>query len=82
MVFLLLVSVLFSRTPYLLLIDGRYRYLTLVHTEKLKPMIKGTISGRMLSSGTSHVAYASDENPSEEVLDYDNYYTARAARAG
>ena len=32
--------------------------LTLVHTEKLKPMIKGTISGRMLSSGTSHIAFA------------------------
>ena len=33
--------------------------LTLVHTEKLKPMTKGTISGRMLSSGISHVAFAS-----------------------
>ena len=33
--------------------------LTLVHTEKLKPTIKGTISGRMLSSGISHVAFAS-----------------------
>ena len=33
--------------------------LTLVHTEKLKPMIKGTISGRMLSSGISHVAFPS-----------------------
>ena len=33
--------------------------LTLVHTEKLKLMIKGTISGRMLSSGISHVAFAS-----------------------
>ena len=33
--------------------------LTLVHTEKLKPMIKGTISGRMLSSGISHLAFAS-----------------------
>ena len=32
--------------------------LTLVHTEKLKPMIKGTISGRMLSSGISRVAFA------------------------
>ena len=29
-----------------------------VHTEKLKPMIKGTISGRMLSSGISHVVFA------------------------
>ena len=35
---------------------GRF---TLVHTEKLKPMIKGTISGRMLSSGISHVEFAS-----------------------
>ena len=33
--------------------------LTLVHTEKLKPMINGTISGRMLSSGISHVALVS-----------------------
>ena len=33
--------------------------LTLVHTEMLKPMIKGPISGRMLSSGVSHVAFAS-----------------------
>ena len=36
--------------------QGRH---TLVHTDKLKPMIKGTISGRMLSSGISHVAFAS-----------------------
>ena len=34
-------------------------HLTIVHTEKLKPMIKGTISGRMLSSGISLVAFAS-----------------------
>ena len=33
-------------------------HLTLVHTEKLKPMIKGTISGRMLSSGICHIAFA------------------------
>ena len=33
--------------------------LTLVQREKLKLMIKGTISGRMLSSGISHVAFAS-----------------------
>ena len=33
--------------------------LTLLHTEKLKLIIKGTISGRMLSSGISHVAFAS-----------------------
>ena len=32
---------------------------TLVRTEKLKPMIKGTISGRMVSSGISHVVFAS-----------------------
>ena len=36
--------------------EGRF---TLVHTEMLKPMIKGTISRRMLSSGISHVAFAS-----------------------
>ena len=35
--------------------EGRF---TLVHTEKLKPMIKVTISRRMLSSGISHVAFA------------------------
>ena len=39
-----------------LLNEGRF---TLVHTEKLKPMIRGTISRRMLSSGISHVAFAS-----------------------
>ena len=33
--------------------------LTLVHTEKRKLMMKGTISGRMLSSGISQVAFAS-----------------------
>ena len=33
--------------------------LTLVYTEKLKLMIKCTISGRMLSSGISHVAFTS-----------------------
>ena len=30
-----------------------------VHTEKLKPLIKGLISGKMLSSGISHVAFSS-----------------------
>ena len=33
--------------------------LILVHTVKLMPMIKGSISGRMVSSGISHVAFAS-----------------------
>ena len=49
--------------------------LILVHTEKLKP--KGPISGKLVSTGISHVAFASvllGENPSEEVDDYDNYY--------
>ena len=44
---------------------------------KAKPMIKGQISGKLVSSGTSHVAFASvllGENLSEEVDDYDNYY--------
>ena len=36
--------------------QGRH---TLVHAEKLKLMIKGTISGRMLSSSISHVTFAS-----------------------
>ena len=46
-----------------------------VHTEKLKS--KGQISEKLVSSGISHVAFASvllGENPSEEVDDYDNYY--------
>ena len=30
-----------------------------VHTEKLKPMIKGPISGKLVSSGIGHVAFAS-----------------------
>ena len=30
-----------------------------VHTEKLKPMIKCPISGKLVSSGISHVAFAS-----------------------
>ena len=38
---------------------SQHERLTLVHTEKLKLMIKGTISGRMLSSGICHVAFAS-----------------------
>ena len=33
--------------------------LILVHKVKLKPMIKGQISGRMVSNGISHVAFAS-----------------------
>ena len=33
--------------------------LILVHTVKLKPMIKAQISGRMVSSGISDVAFAS-----------------------
>ena len=30
-----------------------------VHTEKLKPMIKGPIFEKLVSSGISHVAFAS-----------------------
>ena len=30
-----------------------------VHTEKLKPMIKGPISGKLVFSGISHIAFAS-----------------------
>ena len=33
--------------------------LILVHTEKLKPMIMGQISGKLVSSDISHVAFAS-----------------------
>ena len=49
--------------------------LILVHTEKLKP--KGPITEKLVSSDISNVALASvllEENPSEEVDDYDNYY--------
>ena len=38
-------------------------------------MLKGLISGKLVSSGISHVAFASvllGENPSEEVDHYDN----------
>ena len=75
MVFVLLVSVLFSRTPYLPYIGGRggikmasvctpstnepAKDLILVHTVQLKPLIKAHISGGMVSSGISDVAFAS-----------------------
>ena len=79
-------------TPYILLI-GRQggikmasanepKGLILVHTEKLNP--RGLISGNLVSSGISHIAFASAllvENMSEEVDDYDNYYPrAQASR--
>ena len=49
--------------------------LILVHTVKLKPIIKAQISGRMVSNGISDVVRFSTlrENPSEED-DYDYYY--------
>ena len=50
--------------------------LILVHTVQLKAMIKAQISGRMVSSGITDVAFAS---VSEEV-DYDNYYYEKIAR--
>ena len=65
MIFQLLVSVLFSRTPYHPYIGGHYRWagstkdLILVHTVQLKPMIKAHISGRTISSNISDVAFAS-----------------------
>ena len=43
----------------------------------LKPMIIGKNSGKLVSSGISHIGFASvliRENPYEEVDDYDNYY--------
>ena len=52
--------------------------LILVHTEKQKP--KGPISEKLVSSGISHIAFASvffGENLSEEADDYDNYYYNR-----
>ena len=57
--------------------------LILVHTVQLKPTIKAQITGRMVSSGTSVVPFASvysEKNQSEEVDDYDNinnYYYNR-----
>ena len=52
--------------------------LILVHTIKVKPIIKAKISGRMASIGISDVVSCDRfrilrENPSEEVLDYDYY---------
>ena len=74
MVFVLLVPVFFSRTPYHPYIGGRggikmasastpsanepAKDRILVHTVQLKPMIKAQISGRMVSSGISVVAFA------------------------
>ena len=71
---MLLVSVLFSRTPYLPYIGRRYggikmasastpsanepaKVLILAHTVQLKPKMKAQISGRMVSSGISDVAF-------------------------
>ena len=91
MVFLLLVSVLFSQTPYLLLIDGidgrgkikmgsastpsinePATAFILVHTEKLKPMIKGQISVKLVSSGISHILgslqYYSDKTRLKKLM--------------
>ena len=48
--------------------------LILDHTVQLKPMIKAQISGRIVSSGISDVAFASVYNLSKEVDDYDNYF--------
>ena len=76
MVFLLLDSVLFSRTlnlPYIG-VQGEIKMASastpsaneqtkdtvLVHTVQLKPMIKAHISGRMTSSGISDVVITSD----------------------
>ena len=59
---LLLVSVLFSWTPYLLLISSANEPangLILVHTVKLKQIIKAQISGKLVTSGISDVATAS-----------------------
>ena len=44
---------------------------------KAKVNDKGQISGKLVSSGISYVAFTSvllGENPSEEVDDNDNYY--------
>ena len=52
----------------------------LVHTVKLKPIIKAKISGKLVTSGKSDVATASvhSKKPVEEVdYDYDYYYSNR-----
>ena len=44
--------------------------LILVHTVQLKPMIYAQISGRMVSSGVSDIAFASvysEKNPSMKI---------------
>ena len=59
---LLLVSVLFSWTPYLLLISSiiePVNGLILVHGVNLKPIIKAQISGKLVTSGISDVGTAS-----------------------
>ena len=60
------------------------KYLILVHTVQLKPMIKAQISGTMVSSGITDVASASvhsEKNLSEEVDDDDendyHYYNRK-----
>ena len=45
--------------------------LILVHTVKLKPIIKAQISEKLVTSGSSDRFSILQENPSEEV-DYDN----------
>ena len=66
MFFVLLVSVLFSQTPYFPNIVGRYQWagrnskdLILVHTVQLKPLIKAHFSGRMETRDISDIALAS-----------------------
>ena len=59
---LLFFSVLFSWTPYLLLISSANEPangLILIHTVKLKPIIKAQILGKLVTSGISDVATAS-----------------------
>ena len=51
--------------------------LILVHTVQLKPMIKAHLSGRMVSSDISDVAFTSvysEKNLSEEVDNEESYY--------
>ena len=48
----------------------------LVHTVKLKPIIKAQTSGKLVTSGISDVATASvySKKKTSEEVDYDNYY--------
>ena len=58
-------------------VNEQAKYVILVHTVQLKPMMKAQISGRMVSSSISDVAFAlvhSEKTCLKKCFDYDNYY--------